>query len=81
MIVDAVAAKPIRIVLEVQLIDDSMCGHASTESGATREFAGWLGLLRALEVLLPDPSPPREADELDQLSQRAGPTNKGSFDA
>lgn len=81
MIGDAVAVKPIRILLEVQVIDESMCGRASTESGATHEFAGWLGLLRALEVLLPDPSRPREAQELDDLSQRADQTNEGSFDA
>lgn len=48
--------EPGRIHLEIEPIDGSFTGRA-TESGVTREFAGWLGLLRALELLLAQPPP------------------------
>jgi hypothetical protein len=45
---------PIRIVLDVEVIDESLTGRASASDGISREFAGWIGLLRVLELLLPD---------------------------
>jgi hypothetical protein len=58
-----VAAEPTRIVLEVELIEESLIGRASASDGINHEFAGWLGLLRVLEVLLPGPRPTWESDE------------------
>lgn len=51
-IIEAVVVEPIRIVLEVHVVDESLTGVARATDGTTREFAGWLGLLNALGVLL-----------------------------
>ena len=42
-----------RILLEVHTIGDSLSGRASTPDGQIREFTGWLGLMAALQTLLP----------------------------
>lgn len=51
------AANTIRIVLDVELVDESPSGYAATADGTRRKFAGWLGLLSALEALLPSSGP------------------------
>jgi hypothetical protein len=58
-----VDANPIRILLEVELIEETLTGRASASDGTTREFAGWLGLLNVLEGLLPDSRPPIDAHQ------------------
>ena len=62
-IIDVVATEPIRILLEVHLVGDSLHGRASTDSDPAHEFAGWIGLLKVLEELLPDPRSASEAEE------------------
>jgi len=47
-----VTTNPIRIVLDVEVVEESPTGHATTGDGASRTFAGWLGLLSVLEALL-----------------------------
>jgi hypothetical protein len=40
------------IRLELHLSESAFTGRASRESGPTREFAGWLGLLAAIDGLI-----------------------------
>ena len=40
------------IRLELDLNDDSLTGRASDDTGAAREFVGWLGLVAAIDALL-----------------------------
>jgi hypothetical protein len=56
--VEAVTADVVRIELEVRVVDESLVGLARVADGTTREFAGWLGLMTALEALLPAESEP-----------------------
>jgi hypothetical protein len=49
----AVAPRTAVIRLELHLADDSMTGRASDGTGAAREFVGWLGLVAAIDALLP----------------------------
>ena len=50
------------IRLELHLDDDSLTGRASDGTGAAREFVGWLGLVAAIDALVPERSPaPRAA--------------------
>lgn len=50
------------IRLELELADDSLTGRAVDGAGATREFAGWMGLVAAIDVLVHrrSPAPGRE---------------------
>ncbi len=57
------AASPVRILLEVEVIDESLIGRARASDGTTREFSGWLGLLKMLEGLLPDPRSSLDSQE------------------
>ena len=58
------------IRLELHLADDSLTGRASGGAGAAREFVGWLGLVAALDALLPGKAPapraPASGGDLDQ---------------
>jgi len=61
-----VAVEPIRIVLDVDVVGDSLTGTASRSDGNARDFTGWLGLLGVLQELLPaDPTrtPPGGTDD------------------
>lgn len=56
----------VRILLEIDVADQSITGRAGEVHGASREFAGWLGLLSTLEALLDDPEsdkPDRDAPD------------------
>jgi hypothetical protein len=57
---EPVTADLVRIELEVQVVHDSLIGVARTADGAAREFAGWLGLMTALEALLLAPAEPED---------------------
>jgi hypothetical protein len=48
------------ISLELQLDHDWLGGRASNGAGESREFSGWLGLLAAIDALLPDGQAPKE---------------------
>jgi hypothetical protein len=58
------------IRLELDLADDSLTGRASDGTGAAREFAGWLGLVAAIDALLvrnaPVPRAPASVGDLDE---------------
>jgi hypothetical protein len=56
----------IRLVLEIEPIEDSMTGRLSTSDGDSLEFAGWLGLLNTLETVIGEP--PSRSDEPQQIS-------------
>jgi hypothetical protein len=45
------------IRLELCLANDSLTGRASVGSGAEREFVGWMGLVAAIDALLPGGAP------------------------
>jgi hypothetical protein len=45
------------IRLELQPDHDSVSGRASDASGAAREFVGWMGLVAAIDALVPGSSP------------------------
>ena len=47
------------IRLELHPSDDSLRGRASDASGAARDFVGWVGLVAAIDALVPGgpPSP------------------------
>ncbi|MBV8999993.1 MAG: hypothetical protein JO304_13085 [Solirubrobacterales bacterium] len=45
-------ASPIRIVLDIDVLEDYPSGIATTAHGTSRSFAGWLGLMSALDALL-----------------------------
>jgi len=55
------------IRLELQLADDSLTGRASDGTGTSREFAGWMGLVAAIDALVRGNSPATAPD-----SSRAG---------
>jgi hypothetical protein len=44
------------ISLELSLDGDSLTGRASDEAGTRKEFSGWLGLMAAIEALIPTDS-------------------------
>lgn len=48
----AVDAPPIAIHLDVRLDGGTPVGQACDERGHTREFAGWVGLVAAVDALL-----------------------------
>ena len=58
------------IRLELHLADDSLSGRASDGTGAAREFVGRLGLMAAIDALLPgsapEPAAPASRGDLDQ---------------
>lgn len=52
-IIAAMAKTATRLILGIELCNQSLTGRASTNDGTTCEFAGWLGLISALNALLP----------------------------
>jgi hypothetical protein len=40
------------IRLELHLADDALTGRASDGTGPAREFAGWMGLVAAIDALV-----------------------------
>jgi hypothetical protein len=56
-----VAHRTAVIRIELQLADDSLTGRASDGAGAAKEFAGWLGLVAAIDALLPGDVPAPDA--------------------
>jgi hypothetical protein len=47
----------VTITLELRAAGGSLAGRAIAESGAERHFAGWLGLVTALDALVPGLAP------------------------
>jgi hypothetical protein len=60
--IGAVDRRKVVIRLELCLANDSLTGRASVGSGAAREFVGWMGLVSAVDALIPgssrDPAAP-----------------------
>ena len=46
------------ISLELHLAGDCLTGHATDASGVERPFCGWLGLIAAIDALLPETATP-----------------------
>jgi hypothetical protein len=57
----AMEQRTITIRLEVQVEGDEVRGHASSGDDAGRPFAGWLGLIGAIDALLGETLPSGEA--------------------
>ena len=53
--------RTVSIRLEVKVQGDEVRGHASSGDAAARPFAGWLGLIGAIDALLGDSLPTEEA--------------------
>ena len=53
--------RTVSIRLEVQVEGEEVRGHASSGDEAARPFAGWLGLIGAIDALLGDSLPTEEA--------------------
>lgn len=65
------------IRLEVRLDGDSPAGSATACGERSREFAGWLGLVAAIEALLTGDRPPG-AETTTVLHQAEAATDDGS---
>jgi hypothetical protein len=52
--------RKVTIRLELDVAGDEVCGRALSPTHDPKQFAGWLGLLAALDDLLADP--PRDAE-------------------
>jgi hypothetical protein len=63
-----VTAQPVVIRLEVRPAEGSVSGRASDASGAAREFVGWMGLVAAIDALVPGSSPPVEVSDGEEPS-------------
>ncbi len=61
----------ITITLELRVAGDTLTGRAVDGSGASRSFSGWLGLVAALDALVPSISPP------ERLAAGGGPDTPG----
>jgi hypothetical protein len=65
-----VAQHTIVIRLELHLAGDSLTGRASDGTQAAREFVGWMGLVAAIDGLLPGNAPvaraPASVADLDE---------------
>lgn len=55
----------IRIVCDVRTYGDSLSGRVTRQDGEHREFTGWLGLLGALQALLPGTEPDGSRTEVE----------------
>jgi hypothetical protein len=65
--IGAMDRQTVVIRLELHPDDDSVSGRAIGGSGAAREFVGWMGLVAAIDALMPGGSPtpraPKPSDE------------------
>jgi hypothetical protein len=69
--IGVVAQQTVVIRLELQLTGDSLTGRVSDGRGAAEAFVGWLGLLGAIDALLPaDAAVPGAAAELEASDER-----------
>ncbi len=55
----------ISLSLELDISGESLTGHARNGTGAARSFAGWLGLLGAIDALVAEKGG-RASDDQDQ---------------
>lgn len=55
--------EPIVIRLELRLADQSVNGRAVDAAGKTREFAGWMGLVAAIDALASAAPSPADSGE------------------
>lgn len=53
----------VTIQLEIQPVDNSVRGSAVDPAGTRREFAGWMGLVAALDTLLRGDEPGQRSPE------------------
>jgi hypothetical protein len=54
-----VARETVVIRLELHLDDESLTGRASDGTGTAKEFVGWIGLVGAIDALVPGSAPVR----------------------
>jgi hypothetical protein len=60
--IDAMAGRAVRVVLELEPDEESITGRLQLGNGSTRDFAGWLGLINALQGLMPAATGPNPLD-------------------
>ncbi len=58
---EAMETRAVAIHLKVDFDGDLPTGHAYDDRGRAREFAGWIGLVAAVEHLLAGTQPPEDA--------------------
>jgi hypothetical protein len=63
-----VSGDTVVIRLELHPVEGSVSGRASDASGAAHEFVGWMGLVAAIDALVPESSPPLEASDKENPS-------------
>jgi hypothetical protein len=69
--IGAVAQQTVVIRLELNLAGDSLTGRVSDGRGAAEAFVGWLGLLAAIDALVPaGATVPGVAAELETSDER-----------
>ena len=56
------------IRLELHPAEGSVSGRASDASGVAHEFVGWMGLVAAIDALVPGSSPPLETSDGEEPS-------------
>jgi hypothetical protein len=61
--IGAVDRQTIVIRLELHPDDESLSRRASDTSGVTREFVGWMGLVTAIDALVPASIKPQDEGE------------------
>ena len=54
----------ITISLELRLSEGSLHGQVADSSGSTTDFLGWVGLIAAIDALLPDDQAPGHPTKL-----------------
>ena len=52
-ILDAMNEATLTVTLELRIDGDAMSGRATGDNGESVDFDGWLGLLAALDALVP----------------------------
>ncbi|HEY6777362.1 MAG TPA: hypothetical protein VI122_12720 [Thermoleophilaceae bacterium] len=67
------AGSQLRIRIDVERTGDSPRGRISDDTGATKRFAGWLGLVSALDALVSGarPTGPTDGPEPVEIIDRA----------
>lgn len=68
----AMTTRHVTIGLDLDLEGDQLSGTATSGSGAQRAFAGWLGLIAALDALVADPSGGSDTNH-DDTTQESSP--------
>jgi hypothetical protein len=62
LIITAMDETRVIISLDLRLVGDALTGTAAAGDGAKRSFSGWIGLVAAIDALVPPCSLPTSGD-------------------